>query len=221
MIDSFGVDHVLGVLEPFVSRQRQARIEEVLQARLASIAVVLENLHDPHNGAAVFRSAEALGLGSIHIVSDSSFCYSKKVSIGCEKWLSVNRHARFADCSVALSGIPIYGLVPGARQTIEDVDVSQPFAVAFGNEHEGLSTEALEQCHKQVSIPMYGFSQSFNVSVSVAIALQVLTARRRCLLQSQGDLTEDEQGLLRAKWYVQSVRSAAEILARSVSSGTQ
>ena len=214
-IERYGARVVANALEPLISVERRLRIDRVLGARLSSVTVVLENLHDPHNGAAVIRSAEAMGLTTVHVVGKERFHYSKKVSIGCEKWMTVRRHGDFAAFAQGMrqKRVAIYGMVPGARRSLKEVDVRHPFAIAVGNEHEGLTEQARALCDHVVSIPMFGFTQSFNLSVSVAIALQACTERRREVLGAAGDLSDEDSQIFRAQWYAQSVRSATQVLA--------
>lgn len=217
LVRRYGIDQVIATLAPFVTEARIERIDSILAARLDSLAIVLENLHDPHNGAAAIRSVEAFGLTGIDVVETTEpFQSAPAVTIGCEKWIDVRRHATMADCAAALRvrGFTLYATVPGAERSIEDVDVSAPLAVVFGNEHEGLSPDAVKICDAEVSLPMYGFTQSFNLSVSVALATQRLSRRRREYLGDEGDLPGQERARLRAEWYVQSVKAAAQILAR-------
>jgi tRNA (guanosine-2'-O-)-methyltransferase len=220
LIERYGVDQVIEAVRPLLSERRMERIEQVLDARLSSLTVVLENLHDPHNGAATIRSVEAFGLTSVHVVETMErFRHAPAVTIGSEKWIDTHRYASFTECAVALRerGMLLYATVPGAELTLDSIDVSRPCAVVFGNEHEGLTAEAIEACDHRVSIPMFGFTQSFNLSVSVALSVQRLSERRRRHLGATGDLDRQERARLRARWYAQSVRAAEQIVERSVS----
>ena len=103
--------------------------------------MVIENLHDPHNGAAVLRSAEAFGVQRVEVIeSVEPFRFSSTVTQGCEKWLDVVRHRTLAAAVAALraDGFAIYAAVPGAAATVEDLDFARPAAVMIGNEHDGL-----------------------------------------------------------------------------------
>jgi tRNA (guanosine-2'-O-)-methyltransferase len=224
LIAKYGEDVVLRALAPMVSEGRLARIEAVLDARLSSLTVVLENLHDPHNGAAAIRSVEGFGLDSLWVVEAvEPFQFSSSVTVGCEKWIDVHRFADGPACAAALRarGFRLLATLPGESQSIEEVDVSGPCALVFGNEHEGLTQETIASCDGRVSIPMFGFTQSFNLSVSVALCVQRLAARRRAVLGGRGDLPEAERRRLRARWYALGVRAAEQIVERHVSDGTR
>jgi tRNA (guanosine-2'-O-)-methyltransferase len=211
---------VVETLREFVSETRQARIEAVLAARLAGLTVVIENLHDPHNGAAALRSVEGFGLCELHVVEAAErFQFSSKVTQGCEKWVEIVRHPTFAACAAALHarGFLLYAALPpsvGAPTVdVAAIDVSRQVALVFGNEHAGLTPEAAAMCDGRFSIPMTGMTGSFNLSVSVALSVYDGARRRRAALGG-GDLDEAQRAALRARWYQLSVDAAEAILRR-------
>ncbi len=210
-------------LSPMLRDERRARIEAVLDRRISSLTVVLEDLYDPRNGAAVLRSAEALGVTDVHAVVYKRFSLNHGVTMGSHKWVNLYRHRSVAAAAQAVRarGMRLYAAVPGAARSILDLELDQPLALWFGNEKDGLTAEALAVCDETVSIPMHGFTQSFNLSVSVALCLQALLERRRQALRGAGDLAVEERARLRARWYLQSVRGARQIVDRLVSKPTQ
>jgi tRNA (guanosine-2'-O-)-methyltransferase len=219
-------EDILAALGPQLTPERKARIEEVLAARLVGLTVVLENLHDPHNGAAALRSVEGFGLSELHVVeSNEPFRFASSVPIGCEKWVALKKYRSFAECADGLHarGFKLYAAVPGAPLTLADIDVTTPAALVFGNEHDGLSALAQQACDATFSIPMAGFTQSFNLSVSVALGVFEASRRRRAALGHAGDLPEQERARLRAEWYALSMdrRAAAGLVARYVSQKTR
>jgi len=223
LIEQYGVQRVVDALAPVMSDERRGRIECVLDARLASVTVALEDLYDPHNGAACIRSAEAMGLSELFVAECAqAFRFAPKITIGCDKWLAIHRFPRFAACAAALRerGFALWAAVPGAGVPPEQHDVSRPVAIVFGNEHAGLTEQAIAACDHAFSIPMFGFTQSFNLSVSAAITLQSVATRRRAHIAAGGDLDSKERAYLRARWYALSVRGADGIVARFVSDGT-
>jgi tRNA (guanosine-2'-O-)-methyltransferase len=223
LVETHGPATVVEALEPLVSAERAARIEQVLDARLGSVTVALENLYDPHNGAAAIRSVEAFGLSTLHVVEQAQpFSFAEGITIGCEKWISIARHRDVAGCAAALrgAGFRLYATAPEAGRTVEQADVSGPVAVLFGNEHAGLSAEAAAACDGALAIPMAGFTRSLNLSVSVALVISRLAERRRAALGRAGDLPAQERARLRARWYALSVRGAAQVVARYVSGQT-
>jgi tRNA (guanosine-2'-O-)-methyltransferase len=221
-IARFGSESVHCALEPFVTVERKTKIESVLAGRMDGLSVVFENLHDPRNGAAAIRSAEAFGISTIHAVeSNEPFIVSKAVTIGCQQWVEVHRHPTLTMCSRALeTGTVFCATLPDAEMTVEDLDPLVRRALVFGNEHDGLSNEAIERCEERVRIPMHGFSQSLNLSVSAALLMSRAAERRRHALGRAGDLTPNRLSYLRARWYSYSIRGAAKIVARFVSQST-
>jgi tRNA (guanosine-2'-O-)-methyltransferase len=220
LIRQYGPEKIIEVLRPLITDERAQRIEEVLASRLSSLTVAIENLHDPHNGAAVVRSIEAAGLTTLHVAEPvERFQFSPAVTIGAEKWIRILRHQGFSTCARILqsAGFRLYAACPGAEGDLDSVDVSKPAALVFGNEHEGLSQRAIDACDAKICIPMHGFTQSLNLSVSVAVTVFQLAARRRALLGQLGDLDEQERAVLRARWYSLSVRAVRNILERAVS----
>ncbi len=220
LIAEHGHQTVIAALDPILTEDRKRRIEEVLAARIEGLTIVLENLYDPHNGAATIRSAEAFGLSDVHAVETTTpFAVSSAVTIGADQWIDVHKWRDIGQCADALraQGMRLCATLPGATRTIAGLDPSQRWAVAFGNEHDGLSPALQAACDEAISIPMVGFSQSLNLSVSVALVISELAARRRRALGQAGDLPQARRARLRARWYAQSVRGAREIILRHVS----
>lgn len=205
-------------LMPVLSDERKARIERVLRHRLASVTVVLENPRDPHNGAAVIRTCEALGLLHVHVVEEAQpFSCSRRVSQNAHKWINVYRHAEIDDGLSFLeeAGFACWAAVPPSRgsptRSPPGIDCTRPVALVFGNEHRGLSRRALARCSGRFSIPMRGFSESLNLSVCAAMALGEVTARRRALLGRAGDLPPAALMQLRAAYYCLSSPHAVSL----------
>lgn len=217
LIAEHGPEIVSAALRPLLTDERMARVEAVLDARLDSLTFAIENLHDPHNGAAAIRTAEAVGLTSLHVAETAEeFSYSPAITIGCEKWIQVVHHRTIAGCAGALreAGFRLYATCPGARWDLESVPVDSPVALLIGNEREGLTAEAVAACDQAVSIPMHGFTQSFNLSVSVALSIHRLAQRRRTVLGRAGDLGDQKRAHLRARWYAMGIRGAEAIVSR-------
>ena len=218
---------VIRALGPFVSDERKRRIEEVLRGRLASVTVVLENLYDPHNGAAVLRTCEGLGLHHVHVVEGSEpFFFSRKVSQSAHKWLAVYLYPTVDECLGALRGAGFRcwaalppGRVGGCGPGLDVLDADGPTALVFGNEHAGLSARAVELCDGRFAIPMHGFCESLNLSVSVALALRPLVDRRRAHLGRSGDFGADALRRLRAGYYALSTPHAVELVLRQLAEG--
>ncbi|NTU60062.1 MAG: RNA methyltransferase [Deltaproteobacteria bacterium] len=196
--------------------ERWARIQAVLEQRLGAVRVVLENVHHPHNLAAVLRTCEALGVQHVHAVETvADFRFSRRVTLGTHKWLSLSRHDTFAGCAEELHGLGfrLYAAMPdpGAVR-LEEVPVDAPVALVLGNEKTGLSAEAVALCDGRYTIPMAGFAQSLNISVAAAVSLYDVTLRARKGRPDGGLLTPEEREALLATWLPKSVRCGRKIL---------
>jgi tRNA (guanosine-2'-O-)-methyltransferase len=208
---------VCATLGPLLLDDRRARIDEAAAARLGGVRLVIENLHDPHNGAAVLRSAEAFGVQRVDVIeSVEPFRFSSTVTQGCEKWLDVVRHPTLGDAVTALraDGFAIYAAVPGAAAAVDDLDFARPAAVMIGNEHDGLTAAAVAAADVRFGITMAGMTRSLNLSVAAALILERASQLRRRALGRPGDLGEPAVLALRARFYAASVRGADVVLAR-------
>jgi tRNA (guanosine-2'-O-)-methyltransferase len=204
-------------LGPLLLDGRRERIDEIIRSRLGSLRVAIENLHDPHNGAAVLRSAEAFGIQRVEVTESSKpFRFSSTVTQGCEKWLDIVRHPTQAEAVAALrrDGFAIYAAVPTADVTLDELDFARPAAILVGNEQVGLSAEAMQTADACFRIPMVGMTRSLNLSVAAALIAERASAQRRRILGAAGDLDETTQLRLRARFYASSVRGAEAVLAR-------
>ncbi|MBX6395587.1 MAG: RNA methyltransferase [Alicyclobacillaceae bacterium] len=192
-----------------IQPRRLKRMYEVLQQRTRHISVVLEAVDDGHNQAAVLRTADALGIQRITVVvGQAPFEPSEKVTQGAHKWLTIQRKPdiQTAIRDLKAEGYRVLASYLGSGATpIEEVDVSEPTALIFGNEHSGVSEETVRLADGTFYIPMRGFSQSFNISVAAAIALYDVTTRAR---QAAGDryfLPEREKREIFDRWILASL----------------
>jgi tRNA (guanosine-2'-O-)-methyltransferase len=191
--------------QELLTERRISRIDEVVAARVSGLTVVLESVHDPHNLAAVLRTAEGLGLREIHaIASVKGFRPNSAVTQGADKWIELRLHPDAESCAAALTkdGYALVGsrLGEGPVYPLHALSFDRRTALVFGNEHAGLSAEMAAHCSAFFRIPMAGFSQSFNVSVAVGIALaQAMEWRRQRGLG--GDLNGAERTEMRERFY--------------------
>jgi tRNA (guanosine-2'-O-)-methyltransferase len=206
---------VIDALGPHLGDERRDKIDRVAATRLDGLVVVLENLHDPHNGGAALRSCEAIGVREVRIVG-AHFKFSERVTQGCDKWLDLVRDATIDACvgDLKARGLRLYAAVPGATTALEELDARAPAAFLIGNEHEGLSDGARAACDVEFAIPMRGFSQSVNLSVATALCVYTHAERRRRALGRDGDLDDAALLRLRADYYRRDLRGADAIVAR-------
>jgi tRNA (guanosine-2'-O-)-methyltransferase len=219
LIDRFGPEAICHALEPMMTTERIARIDRVLAARLQSLAAAVEDTYDPHNAAATIRTSEVLGLQDLHVIEPHErFSAAKGVTRGSHRWVELHRwgSALAATSALRARGCRVLATLPGAAASIEDIDVETPLVVLFGNEHDGLTSEAIAGCDGSVSVPMFGFTESYNLSVTVALAMSRLAARRRAYLGQLGDLDPTRRARLRARWFALGIRGVVGILERQL-----
>jgi tRNA (guanosine-2'-O-)-methyltransferase len=163
-----------------------------------------------------------LGLQDIHVVeARNRYRTNPQVDLGASRWLTVHRHGSLSVCVACLrqQGYRLLAASPhGEGQTPEEVDITSPTAVLMGTEEQGLSPAALAAADGWVRVPMYGFTESLNVSVCAALILRELGRRLRqqpCLWP----LSDPEQAALRLEWYRRSIRGADLIAARHAAAG--
>jgi tRNA (guanosine-2'-O-)-methyltransferase len=185
--------------------RRVERIGEVLARRSRRLTVVFEDLYHPHNASAVMRTAECFGVQDVSVVEQSKrFRPNSDVVRGAARWLTLHRFRTFADAAARLREhgyrLAATSVDPGSIP-LEAVDLTAPLALCFGTEETGLSDAALEAADLRVHVPMEGFTESLNVSVTAALCLRELSRRLR-----DGDgwqLTAAEQDELRLVWLMQ------------------
>ena len=208
LVGHYGAERIIEGLTPFVSERRRQRIEQVLGARLRSMQVAIERPYDPHNAAAVVRSAEAQGAWAVHVIAASeSILRSRKTTAGTHHWIETRHYPELpAFLEVAAErGMLLAGACVDATHMLEELPVDRPLCLLFGNEHAGLSTEAQAACDLRFRIPIHGFAESYNLSVAAALSLYSVGTRRRALLGQAGDLDDETRALERARWYMRSV----------------
>ncbi|KAH9298697.1 hypothetical protein KI387_030379, partial [Taxus chinensis] len=168
---------VLHFLDPYIVETRKRRIREVVRNRTYSICLVVEGLADYGNISAVFRSADALGFQSVHVISNDStkrYKQNRNVGMGSEKWLDIEQWETTRECFevLRLRGYRIAVACIGSDTvSVCNMDWALPTAIVVGNEHKGISDEALELSDMRCSIPMTGMVDSLNVSVAAGICM--------------------------------------------------
>lgn len=205
-IATLGAETVARRLAPRLTRERRERIEAVLRSRVGSLQVAIEATQDPHNAAAVLRTAEALGVGCVHVIAAKAEL-PRRITRGSSYWAETREYADWDSFLAALpAGMRLAGACVDAR-TVElaAVPVDRPLCIVFGSEQVGLSAGARAVCGLQFRIPMFGMVESLNLSVAAGIAMQALLERRRAVLGAVGDLSAEEVAQRRARWYAKTV----------------
>lgn len=192
-----------GLLNPI----RRFRLEEAIRHRTRTLVPVLHGVHDPHNQAAVMRSCEALGLQEFHFIQSAdgnSLDANPRITQNAHRWIDVIEHVDFASTEVELRrrGLALYAAAfEESAVILRDMDFTQPLAILFGNESRGLPREVIEACDGTFAIPLYGLSQSLNISVAAAVTLTWAVEARRRAWGQPGDLHPQEQMELRRRFY--------------------
>ncbi len=193
----------------YFTDQRFDKIIKNSYNRTRYATVILEDIQQTHNISAAIRSAECFGVQDVHIIEQKfRYSLSNSVAKGAEEWLDVYRYKDTQSCYKNLKerGYKIYATTPHAQDKyIYEVDLSDKVALAFGTEHSGLSDEALEHADGFVKIPMYGFTESFNISVSVALCLYDV-ARRLRSSEFSWSLSESDILDLQIAWIKRNLR---------------
>ena len=182
-------EKVLSLLSSMVSESRRVKIASVVESRTRNICVLLEDVHDRGNTNAVLRSMEAFGFLDVHQVASANVTLplerkrqtQMRTDAGARQWINVIRWTSSEECVRYLKekqGFKIACASPDAPITLSQVDFRQRVALAFGNEAHGISKYLLDESDVTFSIPMVGFVQSFNVSVSIAISLYAAYSQR-------------------------------------------
>lgn len=203
-------ERVIRTLEPFVSEPRRARLSAMLAKRLGSVVVAFESPHDPHNGAAVMRSCEAFGVQSLHVIEQfEPFLAASSVSRSAEKWVDVVPHPTVAEAVTALRAGEYTLVAADADGELEPHDLAEipRLAIVLGNERDGIGAELRASCARAVRVPMRGFLESLNVSVTAAILLSAATRGR------VGDLPELDRRRIYARGLYLSSTIADKLLA--------
>lgn len=173
----------LDYLEGFLTENRKERFATVLANRTNHFTIAVEDVFQFHNTSAVMRSCEVFGIQQINIVEQRfGKNIDKEIAMGAQKWVDINKFDHISNCIKSLreQGYQIIATTPHNDSClIHEFDVTKKSALFFGTEKEGLSEEVMSQADGYLKIPMVGFTESLNISVSAAIIIQDITTRLR------------------------------------------
>lgn len=201
---------LLEYLETYLTENRRQRFDQVLKERTNHFTVATEDVYQLHNTSAVIRSCDVFGIQEVNIVEErNSKRIDREIAMGAQKWVDVNRFHTVKDCIKALKskGYQIVATTPHTNDTLlDEFDVTKKSCFFFGRETEGLSEEVIDKADCYLKIPMVGFTESLNISVSAAIILQHVTTKLR-QTTINWTLTEDEQLRKRLDWIKKSIKN--------------
>lgn len=204
---------LIAYLLPQITENKASVMAEALQHRTRHVTILLEDIFQQHNASAAVRSAECFGLQDMHVVeSRFKFAVNCGVAMGSSKWIDLHRHKTTQEAFQKLKndGYRIIATTP-AKGAVEltQLPLEGKLALVFGTENVGLSEYALEHADEYVHIPMFGFTQSFNVSVSAALCVyQLTTALRQSTISWQ--LSEEEKTDIMLSWLRGTIRGSGE-----------
>lgn len=207
---------LLEYLESFLTDRRKALFKKVIEQRTNHFTVATQDVYQLHNTSAVIRSCDVFGIQNIHVVEEVNLKkIDREIAMGAQKWVDINRYTSTRDCIDQLrkQNYRIVATSPHQGVSLQEFDIQEPAALFFGTETDGLSEEVLQEADEFIQIPMYGFTESLNISVSAAIILQDISARLR---KSNVDwqLSEEDKLKKRLDWAKKNVKNSGDIIDR-------
>ncbi|MCL2168112.1 MAG: RNA methyltransferase [Lentimicrobiaceae bacterium] len=207
-------------LETFLTEDRKSLLHKVLDDRTRHLTVVVEDLYQTQNISAVMRSCECVGIQDLHIVEgENDFQIHKAIAMGADKWLTINHYKEnnpMLTCihQLKAKGYTIVATLPDNNSCfIDELPLDKPVAFLFGTELTGLSQEAICAADKTVKIPMHGFTNSFNISNSVAIIMSFCIEKLR-KSKINWRLSEEEKEELLFEWVQKSINKPELLIKR-------
>jgi len=207
-------------LEQYISPQRQQKIEQILNTRTKHLTIILENIYHSPNASAVIRTAECFGLQDLYTIENTyQLKINTRVVRGSAKWLNIHRYNKpptnnITHCIKKLKKQG-YNIIATSLTNdaipLQKIDITQKNAIIFGTEENGISNDAKQQADQIMQIPMQGFTQSLNISVSAAICIQYLSQKIRASKQ-QWQLSTNEKEQLKLQWYKKSIKHIKQLI---------
>jgi len=201
-----------------ISDKRRELFLELVEKRTKKIAVVLEDIYQSHNAAAVLRSCDCFGVQDVHIIENrNQWSPHPDIEQGSSKWLSISRYNQneqnTEDCldSLKRAGYVIAATTPHTDLAVDAISTDDPIALVFGTEMQGISEMVKSKADTLVRIPMYGFTESFNISVAAAICLHSL--RSKFIRDKKSlDLNEEQKLEVLLDWCKSSISRSDKIV---------
>lgn len=213
MTDQKLLEHLQGLL----TDRRIDLFEKVLNQRTDHFTVVAQDVYQLHNTSAVVRSCDVFGIQNLHIIEENlPRRIDKEIAMGAQKWVDVHRYNTSRECLHELrqQGYQIVATTPHNDSTmLADFDITKPSAIFFGTEQNGLSEEILREADTSIKIPMYGFTESLNISVSAAIILQSLREKLD-VSNVEWQFSEERMQEVRLAWTKKTIKNSEEIIER-------
>ncbi|TYA56017.1 TrmH family RNA methyltransferase [Formosa maritima] len=206
---------LLEYLETYLTENRRQRFDKVLSQRTKHFTIATEDVYQLHNTSAVIRSCDVFGIQEVNIIEETNTKrIDREIAMGAQKWVDLNRYHSVKDSIKDLKqkGYQIVATTPHTKDCLlHEFDITQKACFFFGRETEGLSQEVLDEADCFLKIPMSGFTESLNISVSAAIILQHVTTKLR-LSDVSWQLSIEEQQEKRLDWIKKTIKSYDEIV---------
>ena len=204
-------------LETYLTENRIERFNKVLDNRTKHFTVATEDVYQLHNTSAVMRSCDVFGIQELHVIEERNVKrIDREIAMGAQKWVDLVRHhsTKKAITSIKAQGYQIVATTPHEEDcNLADFDITKKSCFLFGRETQGLSDEVMNSADCFLKIPMVGFTESLNISVSAAIILQDVTQKLRTS-NIEWQLTETEKLRKRFDWCKKTIKSFDDILER-------
>lgn len=205
-------------LAQFISPNKRALFDRIAPLRTRHVTIVLEDIYQSQNASAVVRTSDLVGLQDIHVIENrNAYQLNPDVTLGSSKWVDVHRYRTHANNSIACiealkkKGYRVIATSPRSPEITPDtIDLDKPMAFCFGTELTGLSEEMMNAADEHLLIPMFGFTESYNISVSAAITLYTVMQRLRAS-SIDWRLPEDAVNALKLSWARKMVHSAGHL----------
>lgn len=213
------LSHLRDYLFNFISDNKRGLFETIIENRTRHLTIVLENIFQPHNASAVLRSCDLFGVQDVHIIENNNkYTLSEEVAMGSSKWLNLKKYnaeeENTLNCFKELrnQGYRIVATTPHEKDVLlDDLPLNQKTALVFGTEMQGISQLAMDNADAFVKIPMYGFTESFNISVSAALSMYHLTEKLR-KSDIHWQLSEEEKIQIQIDWATAVIKKPRLIL---------
>lgn len=200
-------------LTPFITEHKVSLFEKMVLHRTKHVTVVLENIFQPHNASAVIRSCDCFGIQDVHIIENNNqFEPYRDATVGAKKWMNLYKYNKTKNNTISClntlkkKGYKIIATTPHEKSVmIQDLPLDNKIALVFGTEMEGISQEVIDHADGFVKIPMYGFTESYNISVAASISLYQI---KQNLNQSNIDwqLKDENKYEVLSNWAVNSIK---------------
>ena len=213
-------ERLISHLREHATEKRWNTFERVIKQRTRYLTMALEDIYQPHNASAVMRSCDCFGIQDIHVIENqNAYEVNPEVALGSTQWLSLERYnepgnKNSLSCASALrdKGYALVATSPHVDgYTAADVPLDRPLAILMGTECRGLSDQLLETADYHLRIPMYGFTESYNLSVSAAMIMHRLSERIRNS-EIPWQLSPEEQSEILLSWLKKSIRNSDAIV---------